>query len=440
MNMRSTPGRPGIASYAWCVFVFLLPVNGWINESIGEGLPAVSNLALVLTLIIAVVSGSLLNRMPPVPAWLFLSYAAMLGITLFFIEPNMLAAGFRRFCTIGLMVAAFWMSSHFCADDGSRRRTLWAITLGGILLGLLTLSGLAQDELAYKEIRRVFVSGYQANDFAFYLSLSLVSLLILNLSLARPSAWLHGASLLGGVVLFRCLAQSGSRGMLAAFGAAAVVVALTSGTRRAALMGGVVLVGMGGAVLYLWQTDASFVSRWTGAIEKQDLAGRQFILPAVLNLFFEKPILGWGVVQNFAETAQRVRPDLEFYDTHNSFLCVLTELGVVGFLFWATGVVLCIWRSFLPDRDRGRSCALGLFAFFVVSSMTNDQLASYLSWVVLGICFASVERFDPFPVWPGGEAFPFQPWAMPQDYQPVPPAFEAQEREQAPLNRGRLEQ
>jgi O-antigen ligase len=86
--------------------------------------------------------------------------------------------------------------------------------------------------------------------------------------------------------------------------------------------------------------------RWEHTLFKGDLAKRDKIMPRAWDMFLEKPLLGWGPVSNLVELGSR--EGMPSRDTHNVYLWVLTETGLLGAIPFFAGLWLSLraaWRA-----------------------------------------------------------------------------------------------
>ncbi len=120
------------------------------------------------------------------------------------------------------------------------------------------------------------------------------------------------------------------------------------------------------------------------------MAGREQLYPAAWSMFLEKPVFGWGPVDNTYELAQRVgQRDRPRRATHNSVLELLTTIGVVGAIPFLMGAWLSVRGGWLARRGSHGILPLALLGSLFVSNMSGDWIASKLLWVVLAYALAS---------------------------------------------------
>lgn len=241
---------------------------------------------------------------------------------------------------------------------GDSRRVHWLLGLAG--LGLIIRIFLKFDwsqapELLFGSVRYGF--GIAINSFGLYSGTVLLGLLVFVQPIVgqrNGGAWIRGfVWLLGCVVLFQGMMISGSRGAMLAFLAGLLVVAVgrifiwrKSATRSAYIFAGgaIVLVLLGYANLDKMATIFSQEHQLIPAILRFDLAhiplnqsdsvpssiGQRIHLYAFgIEKWWERPIFGWG--PGMVKELLDKQPVLnELPHLHNSYIQILTELGLVG--------------------------------------------------------------------------------------------------------------
>jgi len=372
----------------WLALVAVLPLNNWLNERLWPGKIAIGNIALLLCFASVVVKGDF-GGLPHRAVALLGLYALAVGISCLFVGDSLSTYAVRRTYTIWVMVFCLWMSSKMCSDYRTAIATLLTLIGSCTVLAMLSLNDSTAKVFSLHNVQRVAVDGYNENNYAFYLVAGWVSLLLVTLFRISGSGVWKLLAIGPGILLLSSLAASGSRGMMLAAAMALFLGCLAPRRLARYLAGGVALAAVLLCAYGLVRSDDSFRTRWNAAIENGELAGRQDIYQAAVDMFMERPMFGWGVAANFAEIASRVRPDLEIYSTHNSPLCVLTEVGVIGGAGYFAALVAC---GFAAWRARSGPVGLGsvmLFCVLVTSALPNDQLENHVYWILMGVVLAS---------------------------------------------------
>ncbi|MEO8089576.1 MAG: O-antigen ligase family protein [Gemmatimonadales bacterium] len=286
-----------------------------------------------------------------------------------------------------VFVAAF----NLMRDEKVAARVLVSLVAACAVRATLPLAGFVRTTSAvWTGGERVSALGQNANSAAMILAAGLVALIGLGFMSRRKNGWrltLLGAltALLGFAVL-----ETGSRGGLAALLAGVLLFALAADTFRSRLRNGVVAV-LGVSLLVIATLRLPMMkNRLEESVKTGDLAGREQLYPALWTMFLEKPVLGWGPVENTYELALRVgQRDRPKRAAHNSVLELLSAIGLVGAIPFMVGVWLSVRSAWLARRGSHGVLPLALLGSLFVSNMSGDWIASKLLWVVLAYALAS---------------------------------------------------
>jgi len=153
------------------------------------------------------------------------------------------------------------------------------------------------------------------------------------------------------------IVRTGSRGSIVALIMSLMAFPLKK-TKRFASKLGIVLAGILVVGFLVWASFSikSVRERWESTFETGETAGRNTIYSNALDMFLEKPILGWGPVTHRAELGSRL--GLPFRDTHNLYLYILTETGILGGIPFFIGLWLCLQSAWKARDGFQGSCPL----------------------------------------------------------------------------------
>lgn len=191
------------------------------------------------------------------------------------------------------------------------------------------------------------------------------------------------------------LTQSGSLGSLVALAAALLLWALTrsESLKRFAIPLSALSVAAGIAALpYLERLTRTAQETGNSRIESSSGA-REYIWGEAFNFWLRNPLGGgpgsFGIYwsTNIGSTQA---------DTHNNYLGLLVNVGIIGLLLW----LFALWRLF---QLSGAGAPLVLY--IAVSSLTNDSLNMRSNWLFLALLIAwqylNTVSSKPLPTEPG---------------------------------------
>lgn len=361
-----------LAYAALWVFVFSVP---WERIIVLPGVSIVSRaaggLALGLTLLSVVISGRIRRwHAFHAAALVFVLWA---GCVLLVIDIPEVPDKFWTFVQLFLVVWMIWELAP------SRRR------LVGLLAGYVLGAYVAAFDtiLLYRRqaaaLRRFAAGGADPNDLAMTLALALAMAWYLGMTYRRPLLrWICRSYLAIGLV---AIGLTGSRGGMVATMVALLIVPLTlTKLSPGRLATAIVMLVLSGALAVAY-VPQSLVERFASTrteLQEGDLNGRLEIWKAGMAAFTAKPLMGYGT----AGFKEAVTPWVGRRVAHNSFLSVLVEQGIVGFLLYMTmfGAVFLPLLN-LPPMER--RFALVLFATVVVAMLPLTWEDHKIVWFTL---------------------------------------------------------
>jgi O-antigen ligase len=364
-----------IAYAAVWFFVFSLPWQNFIViPGVGVFSRVIGAVAVGLTIVVNVISGRFRRwHVFHVAALLFVMWAA--GVLLIVYNPVTLPNKFWTFVQLLVMV---WMIWELAPSRSRLIGLLSAYVLGSYVSALATI---LLYHRAGGEARRFAGGGGDPNDLA------------MNLAAAIPMAWYLGMTHHRPMVRWACRAYipvgllsiglTGSRGGMIATVVALLIVPLTM-TRLSPgkLALAIVLLAVSGglAVAYVPKTIVSRLSTTTTAVEDLSLGGRFRIWKAGIRVFVQRPMVGYGS----GSFKVALLPELgnATQVAHNSYLSVLVEEGLVGFLLYLA-MFVAVFLALMRLRGMERRFALVLLTTIVVAMVPLSWEDRKTVWFVL---------------------------------------------------------
>jgi hypothetical protein len=186
-----------------------------------------------------------------------------------------------------------------------------------------------------------------------------------------------------------------TRGPILALAVVGVLLSLIAARARWRSL--LVLVAVGASLYAIWgqiSSSAIYQERLgtVGTVES-----RLAVQDASFALLREKPVFGWGYDTFDRAKTTVARRDAAVVDettSHDAFLTILAELGIVGILLFAIPWLVIGWRA-VYGAQRGLieswlvGGSLGVLGIFAIGAATYDtrffSLVSALPWIALGV-------------------------------------------------------
>jgi O-antigen ligase len=359
------------------IFVFSMP---WERLLVLPGvaiIPRVTGgLAVGLALLAVVISGRFRRwRAFHVAALLFWVWA---GATLLVSQSGERLPA--KFWTFGQLLLVLWIIWELAQSEWRQRGLLTAYVFGAYVAAFDTILLYRRQAEA---LRRFAAGGADPNDAAMVLALAVPMAWYLGTTYRQPLLrWVCRAYLPLAVV---AVGLTGSRGGMVAATVALLFVPLSiTSLSPGRLVTSMLMLGVAGAVAvaYVPETLTERLFTIGSELEGGRIGGRGKLWEAGLEAFQHKPLAGYG--SGHFKTA--ITPILGGASqvAHNSFISVLVEQGIVGFLLYMAMLAL-VFRSLLRLPTLERRFALVLLATLVVAMLPLTWEDRRAVWVVLGI-------------------------------------------------------
>lgn len=362
-----------LAYAALWIFVFSVPWESVVVISSGANVITrlTGMVALGLGLLAALISGRVRRwHVFHVAAFLFVIWAGC-GLLIIHIEEVP-----KKFWTFVQLFLVLWMIWELARSARRQLGLLTAYVFGAYVAALGTI-------MVYRSeaglLRRYAAGGGDANDLAMTLALALPMAWYLGMTYRQPLLrWACRGYLVVGLV---AIGLTGSRGGMLASMVALLIVPLTmTKLTPGRFAAGIVLLGISGAlaVAYVPETIVQRLATTGTEVQELDLGGRFRIWVAGVNAFARKPVIGYGT-DGFQAA---VRPWGAGQVAHNSYLSVLVEQGMVGFLLYAT-MFVAVFLAVLDLPPLERRFALVLLATLGIAMLPLTWEDRKSVWFIL---------------------------------------------------------
>jgi len=384
MNLaKSSVAAFPVLRYSFYAFIFTIPIETF-DIGIERGLFSLSHIMGYLFIGCALLQPELCFKKPPSAFRYFTAYVFVFVCLATLQKSEYTSIWVTRLATHFQMLVLFWVAFNLFQDPRLIKGAFLSLGISCVLLSLFQISGGAVNQIGQG---RVTALSQDANSLGSMLSLGLLALL--GLAYGRNVgdqkigflAWICFGSIATGVIL------TGSRGALLSLIAGTMGLMARHGQSLLRLkMASIVTFTVACLVWASYESDAVRV-RWERSLTKGNFAGREKILPEAWSMFKEKPLFGWGPVSNTVELGRRFYKPTK--DTHNLYLWVLTETGLLGSLPFFFGLWLC-WRAAWRARHGAEgSLPLVLLTCVFMVNMSITWISRKQFWLVLAYALAS---------------------------------------------------
>lgn len=384
MSIVRSPSLPfPIIRYIFYAFIFTIPIET-LDIGIERGLFSLSHVMGYLFIGSALLQAKICFKKIPKALPYFAAYVLVFVCLALFQRGEYTPLWIARLATHVQMLVLFWVAFNLFQDSRVIKGAFLALGSSCVLLTMIQVGGGAANIIGQG---RVTALSQDANSLGSMLSLGLLGLL--GLAYGRKSedgrigllAWMCFGIVAIGVVL------TGSRGALLSL--VVGIMALMTRQGQSVLRIRMVLIAVFTIACLVWASYANEAVRvrWERSLTKGNLAGREKVLPVAWKMFTEKPSIGWGPVSNYVELGRRF--DSESVDTHNLYLWVLTETGLLGSVPFFIGLWLCwlvAWRARYSSEG---SLPIALLACAFTVNMSVTWISRKQFWLVLAYAVAS---------------------------------------------------
>lgn len=396
-----TPVHP-LIRYAFYVFVFSIPLE-YPDRTIPVEVHTITGALLILTALLQ--PRECFRR--PHAAFLWLAVFLWLYVSRGLFSEHVADAA-KLLGNFALVACVFWVAQNLMRQSRVTRSALVAFALGcAVVAGLQLLNVATTTEVDSEGSIRVTVFDQDANLLGANMTMALVVVIGLAQQALRLKTWRHSraaaiAVATAPMLLFaHAVLRSGSRGAVLAAVAGLLMLPLRPG-RAPRVVGRAIVGGLTAAVIgWLAITAGPLAHRFANA-EGGNLAGREHLYPEAWAMFLDRPVLGWGPVDNTYELGMRTasfaiggeKDQRERKDPHNLLLDLLTATGVVGAVPLLMCLALCVGMAWRGRASPYGTLPLALLAASLVISLDVNWLATKQLWLACAYAVASGRWVD----------------------------------------------
>jgi O-antigen ligase len=324
------------------------------------------------------------NRLPAIPAamWWIIAYLAIYALAGFLVEQELYPDVLGRFIALAQLVVVFWITTDLLKNRNMATSALLALSYGCALLAaaiLLHIPGFA----VVADEERLTALGTNPNTIATLLVLGALTFIGMMInrrsSFTRNILYLCLTLLLIGIII-----KTGSRAAIAALVVGLAIYLIPHWRSKRFFTALAVAFGFVAVVLYMAVNNPTMRERWMATYYEGNLAGREKINPAAIEMIGERPFFGWHPVEYRHELSYRLGHWGE-RDAHNLFLHLLLEVGFVGTVPFLLAVAVCGWGAWKMRTEKLGLLPLALLMTAVAIAMTHSAIYHKPFWLILAL-------------------------------------------------------
>lgn len=320
----------------------------------------------------------------------FLIYLLVFAVNGLFLNDYYLSQFVSIFLTLAQLLLFFWISSSLFRVEILTRRALLGFAAGAVLCAvgtLLNVPGFA-SAIATRAGERITAMEFNPNYLAYTTALAAVILISAALDIkTRP--WAKVLSIATVLPLLALLVRTGSRSGVLAFAIGFCACLLPnrgqSGRRFSVIL---LVVAISAASIYLAVRHPMVLARFQESYAG-NLAGRQMIIPASLEMISERPVFGWQPVAFWEELGSRVGKIWGARDAHNLIFHLMLEVGLFGAVPFFIGLWLCLAGAWRARGGKFGNLPFALLAMTLSANLSHTYLTRKPQWIVLALAVAA---------------------------------------------------
>jgi O-antigen ligase len=219
--------------------------------------------------------------------------------------------------------------------------------------------------------------------------MALAALMLIGLLLNSPMSRVRRLLLLSLMLpLLGMMVGAGSRAGVGAFVMGCAVYALPFLRQKRRLSAIILAIVAVAALGYMVAKNPDFLERWKSASEG-DLASREDLYPAAIEMILERPAFGWQPVEFPYELGTRVNAPSGKRDAHNLILWLFLEVGSAGAIFFLVGLWVCALAAWRARTGYSGLLPMSLLLAILAANMTHTYLVDKAQWLIFALTVAS---------------------------------------------------
>ncbi|HEV7364553.1 MAG TPA: O-antigen ligase family protein [Gemmatimonadales bacterium] len=365
-----------LAYAALWLFCFAVPME---NVVVIPGFGTISKLMGMVALLLAALATVINARVRPLQTFHILAVLfvilAGLGVFRSIDEPRAVS----KFLTYVQLVLVLWMIWELAPNFQRQRGLLLAYVCGAYVSAISTFIDYREGLHISKAASRFATGAFDPNDLGMTLALGIPMAWYLAVTYRQPLLrWLCRGYVPMGVLAIGLTASRGA--MIAMIVALLIIPAAMTRLSPVKMVGTILVLAVVGtvAVSYIPETTWKRWSTTKSEVETGTMNSRLNTWRVAVRVFTFKPILGYGTSGfNWAVKGQ----------SHNSYLAILIEQGVVGFILYF-GMFVAVLANVLRLPPLERRFALILVATLAIAMLPLGWDDRKPVWIILAVLSA----------------------------------------------------
>ena len=330
----------------------------------------------------------------PAAVWPFLGYLCAFALATSLNFLNDAGEVLHVFLLLLENTLILWAAANLLEDETLVGSSLLVFGGACLLRAILPMVGVGRTAtVVWTGGERLTAFGQNENNAAMILAGGIVVLLGVGYARVRKLLRPRLLVLPACALIAYATVETGSRGGLLALAAGLMTLFLARNESMWARVrsGAVAVLSLALIAAFVYQTPV-MRNRVSDTARSGAMAGREDLYPLVGQMFLEKPILGWGPLNNQYELS--LREGSRYFnrprrDTHNIVFETLTATGIVGALLFCLGMWLCLRAGWRARAGPEGILPLALCVTVLTSNMSGNWMASKVLWFAFAYAVAS---------------------------------------------------
>ncbi len=284
--------------------------------------------------------------------------------------------------TLGQLIVLYLVLSVVLQDKRTVSGSIYAMIISYVSVVAISWKEVFEFRISSED--RLMLFGENSNNLGVSLAIIINTLLSLILSNKIKTRNLKLISAFSIVILAIALMATGSRGAILTLIIGIVLNAILYLRRGSVLLYSFYFTAIVLILYYVIIGSELMLTRINQSTVGGDTGFRIELLISGFDLFKDQPLFGWGT--GYMARLARVsgyRGDI--ISAHNTFLQVLLEHGLIGFVIFIMGISFSIYASLKWRRDGLKYTPFILLMSILAGGITKGWAYNKMSWVVFAI-------------------------------------------------------